>query len=468
MTTVRIRGIYATALTRLLSSRDEDENVDGYEIVQPSEPIDARFEASFADVPATVTIDAAGDRLGVGVTSTDEAAGRAVTETIAGLGIDALSWSDPVPSEAVFDGRVTDTTTNGVVVNLGGEEGYLPSTNADGPVEADDQLRVQVERAVPPWDEDRPVLRCDTAVSNGFARLVRGDTASPSNAIDVTDLLSTEPREGWTVRWNDRATDASFDALTDALTDLNDRADRIERALEDAPLEPEQRTRRVAVGSTSWVWFGRDTRFALDEHRRSVTTTMDGHHRIKAGTGAASAAVDFTEAVCEPTESFPFEVTARQFGPRVGDRIALHHGKPDGRCLDLGRGEVTDRTEETITLERRMSPGGTYDALGIERRAGDTAVTKLTEGRWWYPTVYRSAEGQRRGTYVNVCTPVELFPESARYVDLHVDVVKHADGTVERVDDDELEEAAEEGFVPEPLADRARTVATSIERAFEE
>ncbi len=459
MTTVRVRGIYATALTRLLSEMEE------YEIVQPSEPIEARFPASFADTPATVTIETTDDRLGVGVDSTADASGQDVTNAIADRGIDALSWSDPVPPEAVFDGRVIDTTTNGAVVDLGASEGYLPFTNTNDHVERGDQLRVQVATAVPPWTDDRPILRCDTAVSNGFARLVRGETTSASNTIDITELLSTEPREGWTVRWSDRASDASFDALTEALEALNERAARIDHALEDAVGDPR---RRVTPRSTAWVWFGRETRFALDEHRRSVTSTMDGHHRIKAGANAASAAVDFTEAVCEPTGSFPFDVTIRQFGPHVGDRIALRHGKPDGRCFDLGPGKVTDHTDETITIERRMSPGGTYDALGIERRAGDTAVTKLTEGRWWYPTVYRSAEDKRRGTYVNVCTPVELFPESARYVDLHVDVVKHADGTVERVDDDELDAACDRGDVPDVLAERARTVATSIQRALSE
>jgi predicted RNA-binding protein associated with RNAse of E/G family len=113
-----------------------------------------------------------------------------------------------------------------------------------------------------------------------------------------------------------------------------------------------------------------------------------------------------------------------------------------------------------------MASRGTYDALGTERRPGDVAVTKLTEGKWWYPTVYRSADGESRGTYVNVCTPVEVFPEAVRYVDLHVDVVKRPDGTVERVDDDELDAAVEAGEVPEPLAERARQVADAVENAL--
>jgi predicted RNA-binding protein associated with RNAse of E/G family len=113
-----------------------------------------------------------------------------------------------------------------------------------------------------------------------------------------------------------------------------------------------------------------------------------------------------------------------------------------------------------------MSPGGTYDALGTDREAGDVAVTKFKEGRWWYATVYRDADGERKGTYVNVCTPVEIFPDAVRYVDLHVDVVKHGDGSVERVDDDELDAAADAGNVPADLAEKARSVASAVENAL--
>jgi Ribonuclease G/E len=203
---------------------------------------------------------------------------------------------------------------------------------------------------------------------------------------------------------------------------------------------------------------------------------MPGHHRVKATHDGASAAVDFVEALCDPgtgeTDAddgvgFPFGVVTRQFGPAEGDAVRIEHGKPDGRLVVLGTGTVTDRDPAgSVTVRREMTPGGSYDALGVPRAAGDVAVTTLREGRWWYPTVYRDAEGDRKGTYVNVCTPVEVFPDAVRYVDLHVDVVKHADGTVDRVDDDELDEAERDGTVPPALAEKARSVATSIERAL--
>jgi hypothetical protein len=150
--------------------------------------------------------------------------------------------------------------------------------------------------------------------------------------------------------------------------------------------------------------------------------------------------------------------------------VAIEHGKPDGRVVTLGRGTVTgtDPDEGTVSVRREMTGGGEYDALGVAREGGDTATTRLVEGRRWYPTVYRDGGGTVKGTYVNVCTPLELFADSVRYVDLHVDVIRHADGAVEVVDEDELAAAVEAGHVSEPLAETATDVAERIASGLED
>ncbi|MFP4182471.1 MAG: DUF402 domain-containing protein [Thiohalospira sp.] len=192
------------------------------------------------------------------------------------------------------------------------------------------------------------------------------------------------------------------------------------------------------------------------------------HNDTVVGRLEAEHGVHFVEDLGGVDGDFPTGAALRQFGPAEGDRVAIRHGKPDGRCFSLGRGEVTEclRDEGKVTVRREMSGGGMYDALEVPRESGDVAVTKFREGRWWYPTAYRSSDGETKGTYVNVCTPVELFPDSARYVDLHVDVVRFPDGEVRRVDDDELDESVAAGEVSEELAEKARSVASSVEKAL--
>ncbi|MBO4247303.1 DUF402 domain-containing protein [Halomicrobium sp. IBSBa] len=461
--TVRIRGIYTTALTELF--RDEPG------VVQPSPPIVDRFDAEFTHEPATVTVETTADRQGVRVTGDPDAV-EAVSERLADVGRDALVWSDPTPRGAVYDGAVTETLGGGAIVALGDGEGYLPYGETDRRIEDGDRIRVQVDEPSPPWSGDRATLSTTIRAHGSLVTLVRGETIEHTGP-ELADILPADPVDGWGSSWHRHSDDAGLDALGDALERANDRAAALDDALADAPAPADDAPQRhAAPESTAWVWFGRESRFALDDARDAVTATMPGHHRIKAGSRSASAGVDLAEAVADGfrtgEQDFPFTAVASQFGPAAGDTVRLDHGKPDGRLYTLGDAAVQSvEPDGTVTVEREMSPGGTYDALGVDRQAGDVATTKVKEGRWWYPTVYEGADGTKRGTYVNVCTPVEVFPDAVRYVDLHVDVVKHADGRVERVDDDELDAAVEGGHVSAALAEKARSVAKAVKHGLE-
>jgi len=461
---VRLRGIYTTALTRRFLDA-------GHDVVGASDPIRERFDADFGSDPHDVTVETTGDRQGVGVAGDVDAVERAVDDLIHTR--DTFAWASPAPRDAVFDARVTETLGSGAVCELGGAEGFLPFGNVNAHVGVGDEVRVQITEAAAPWIDRRPVLDGSIRARAGPATLVRGGSGVAVDTHDdeagrelagMTDLLGIDPPDGWGLVWADAATDADMGALETALERAVERAETLSSAL-DSPVDPPRRL--ASPAATTWVWFGREARFALDEDRRAVTTTMLGHHRVKAASSEASRAVDFVEALGSHDGDFHFEAVTDTFGPVAGDRVRLDHGKPDGRRIVLGRAEVIDRDPDgTLTLRREMTGGGTYDALGVSREAGDVAITKVREGRWWYPTVYRGDDGVRKGTYVNVCTPVECFPDAVRYVDLHVDVVKGPDGEIRRVDDDELDDAVAAGQVSDALAEKARSVATSLENAL--
>jgi len=499
MARARVRGIYATALTaRLLDA--------GHEVVDASPPIRRRFDAEFGTEPPDVRIETSADRQGVGAGGDPDALG-AVRGVLTGAGRDALAWPDPTPPGTVLDGEVTDTLGGGAVVDLrvgewgaGGDgdggtgapaaaaEGYLPYGDVDARVETGDAVRVQVRESAAPWTDRRPELAGRLRVGGDLVALepgsgtrvdVREDEAARELA-GMLDLLDLDPPAGWRAVWRPPAVDADTEALSAGLDAAVEAAEGLRAAVgaEDETggglgvLGDRSRVRDAPLAAPNagvWVWFGRESRSGLDDARRTATATMPGHHRAKAGSSDASAGVDLAEALCEPDADaeFPFAVVADAFGPREGDSLRIDHGKPDGRLITLGEGSVTGVDPDgTVTVEREMSSGGTYDGLGVDRVAGDVAETSLKEGRWWYPTTYRGRDGTVRGTYVNVCTPVEVFPDAARYVDLHVDVVKLPDGTVERVDDDALDESVAAGHTPEPLAEKARSVASALENAL--
>lgn len=470
MTRVRVRGIYSTALTRRLLDA-------GFDVVDASPPIRERFDADFETAPYEADVWMTPDRQGVGVAGRPDAA-DAVLDVVGDAGVDTFTWPDRAARGAVFNAVVERTMGGGAVVALADDhEGYLPFDAADQHVAEGDHLRVQVQEPNPWWHRDRPVVGTQLRAIGGLASLQRGvdalvagtpDGSSDHELARTTELLPPEVPDHWGVQWHYAAEDAGMDALGDALEAVVALANRLEEAAADAPRPADVAPHRVAAPErTVWTWFGRDSRFALDDARREVTATMPGHHRIKAGSEAASGAVDFAEALGAAPEGFPFGAVTDQYGPTEGDLVAIEHGKPDGRLITIGRGEVTarDREDGRVTVRREMTGGGTYDALGVERERGDVATTRFTEGNWWYPTVYEGTDGHVKGTYLNVSTPVEVFPDAVRYVDLHVDVVKHADGTVDVVDEDELRDCVDAGHVSEALAERALDVAERVRAA---
>ncbi|MFP8952872.1 DUF402 domain-containing protein [Natrialbaceae archaeon A-arb3/5] len=474
MTTVRVRGIYTTAVTRLL-----DEN--GFDVVQASEPIRERFDRAFPAEPADVTIYTTRDRQGLEVSGDPDAVDSIAAE-LDDLAIDTFRWAGQTPRSGVFDAEVLDADGgSGAVVDLNnGQRGYLNYDDADGYVDAGNRYRVQVDEPTPPWDDDHARVRPSLEVGNGLCTLSRDRTGVSAalrgeradELVGMTNLLSPDVPEGWGLRWQSPAAEADLDAMGSALENAVGRVRALEDDLANASDEPGEPARLATPRKTAWLWFGRESRFALDDARRAVETTMPGHHRTKAADRSASAAVDFAEAVCGSTAvdldgQFPFDAVTRQFGPTNGDRLEIGHGKPDGRLISLGYGDVTSWDPDgKVTLERSMRGGGTYDALGTQKTDGDVAVTKFREGRWWYPTTYKADDGSTKGTYVNICTPVELFPDTVRYVDLYVDVIKRPDGTVEIVDEAELADAVSDGLVAGDVAEKARSVAEAVERAL--
>ena len=481
---VRIRGIYTTALTQLARE-------SGWTVVDASPPIERRFTTDFADGSYDVAVETTGDRQGVGVAGASEAVDT-VTTRLVDVGTDTCWWVEPAPVGSVFDGRVTETNSRGAIVDCGPIEGYLPFAAVERYIDPDDTVRVQVRESTPPWADRRHRLGGEIRVATdlvalhpeaGSPTVDTHDDAAARELLGMADLLAVTPPDGWRVEWQHAATDASMDELREALETATTRVETVAEKLtddsaaeidHDAGGESDSPQTVVTQGAGSWCWFGRDSRFALDKIRREVAATMAGHHRIKAGSEEASAAVDFVESLSadeaavggDADTTFPFAAVTDNFGPTVGDEITINHGKPDGRLFSLGSGTVTERDSESITLVRELTGGGRYDGLGVPRSDGDTATTTFQEGRWWYPTVYRTSDEELIGTYVNICTPIECFPEAVRYIDLHVDVLKYPDGTVERVDDDELDAAVTNGDLSDKLAEKTRAVATALETSL--
>ena len=198
----------------------------------------------------------------------------------------------------------------------------------------------------------------------------------------------------------------------------------------------------------------------LDEIRATVTPTIAGHHYYKACGNRVSSMVDIAERMLE--EECPREEVEELLNesiqgifPRMGSRISLEHVKIDGQTFDLGLAQIMkfDRKNGRLILLRRFFKKGVYDGLKVQKDPGDYAVTEAVIGDLSFRTRYFSRDERYKGTYININTPVELYPSKIRYVDLEVDVCVWPSGEIRRIDDEKLEEAASRGLISEKLVE---------------
>ncbi len=205
---------------------------------------------------------------------------------------------------------------------------------------------------------------------------------------------------------------------------------------------------------------------SLDRIRGEVVPTLDGHHRFRI---IGSEYVDLIE---REVEKYPFKMAKMEEAVRKrlilddlkrGKILRIEHVKPEGNVIQLRRGGITSLSADKreMFLHRALS-GGRYDGLGLIIEKGDYGITRAREGDWIVEHSYYSAEGDLKGKYWNINTPVEFYPDKIRYIDLHVDVVLREGERPEIIDRDQLEHLVDEGYVNEELARKALRIAEAL------
>lgn len=219
---------------------------------------------------------------------------------------------------------------------------------------------------------------------------------------------------------------------------------------------------RRRVDSCLDVEFPWASKMKLDEHRRALVPTLQMHHFYKASGGEVSSAADMAERLLlggRPVEEVEelLRRTLTPYFPYEGSCIGIEHVKLSGAVLSLGKAVIEAYDEESqIRYTREMRSGGVYDGLGTEKEAGDLAVTEAKLGEYYTVTRYFSKGGRFKGAYINLNTPVELYPSKIRYVDLEVDICIWPRGEIKVIDEEMLERASSESIITNKLLEVVR------------
>ncbi len=451
MTTARVRGIYSTALTKLLL----DNNLD---IVQPSTTVKERFKLKENNETPDLDIYDRYDHQGVRALGQAEAVDT-FKEILQSQLEDTVIRKWKVTTNGIYKGLVkgSDSATYSVLVDIGLATGRIHEEEVSDPNAQ--QIVAQVKRRR--MGAKEPILTTAIKIPGKYAILIPGHQVKVSKKIldwqkrsHLSQLGKQLAPPNWGIIWRTAAANQPDDVLKNEITSLLKEGELIMKKAE-----------KVEAPATLWegrhfmdVEFPALSKGKLDEIRRSVAPTINGHHYYKTCGRRTSSALDMAERLLEqgvPVEEVEnlFKQTIEPELPHVGSIIGIEHVKLDGKVFHLGKASVEDFNHDnyTLCLSRVFEKEGVYDGLKTRKEPGDTAITEAKVGEWYFKTKYFSKHGKLKGTYINLNTPIELYPYAIRYVDLEVDVCVWPSGKVEKLDEEKLDEALKEGLVTERL-----------------
>jgi hypothetical protein len=459
-----IRGIYTTALTKLLLDH-------GFEIVNPSLTIKRRFGLNGNPAPPDLKIKDRYDIQGVRVLGTLEAVNKFYSILQSNFE-DVITRKWPVSVDGIYRGNVVDSDEYGVYVDIGG--GIVGRVLKSEIAYANEkQLTVQVERKR--IGAKQPLLTTNLKIVGNYAILAQNSKVGVSLKIrdlnkraELYALGKSIAPNGWGIIWRETAANQPREALEKEIKMLASKVETLKEKMNSSTETPQLLVDGLYFMDVEFPHFSKKS---LDKLRASATPTLDGHHFYKSCGGKVSSALEMAERLLE--EGKAQEDVEKSFKeqilyefPEEGSVVGIEHVKLSGIVFHLGQATIEAINENELKYKRVMRSNGFYDGLGVKKEAGDIALSEAKLGEWRITTKYFSSNGELKGTYVNLNTPVEIYPHAIRYVDLEVDVCIQPSGAVQVLDLEKLEKALEKGFISKGLFEIVKEKAYEIASAI--
>jgi Rne/Rng family ribonuclease len=449
----KIRGIYSTALTKMFLD-------NGFEIVQPSLTIKNRFGISDNLAPPDIKIKDRYDLQGVRVLGIPDAV-KKFQSILHSAFDDVLTREWHVSIDGIYKGKPLESDGYTVYVDVGsGVIGRLPKPEF---VMAEDKpLLVQVERRR--IGAKQPVLTTKLKIVGNYAILAQKSRVGVSLKIrdlkkreELYALGKTLAPDEWGIIWRESSANQSRETLENEIKELVAKVKILNEQASHAEA-PALLIEGLGFMDVEFPYFSKKR---LDKLRASVSQTLDGHHFYKCCGGEVSAALEMAEKLLEKGQnksevekSFKEALLCKL--PEEGSLVDVEHVKPSGIVFHLGQATIESLDDEQIKYSRIIRSDGFYDGLGVKKEVGDKAVSETEIGEWCITTKYFSRSGDWKGTYINLNTPVEIYPKTIRYVDLEVDGCIHPDGTNKILDVEKLEKALEKGYISKKLFEKVK------------
>ncbi|MEM1639183.1 MAG: DUF402 domain-containing protein [Desulfurococcaceae archaeon] len=461
MVNVRVRGIYATAISKILIN-------EGFKIIEASDKIRERLNVGFNTAPCDVTIkntENPDEILVIG--SPDEA--RVIFNVLVEKLKYVFKWESKIELNSVYLALIAEKRGDYCIADLGEAKGVLYPCKED----VGGKVIVGVKHS-PIKPGDKLILTRNFRVVGKYVHIIHGeqkisfsehihgeDAKAKLSAIAISKLMGS----GLGVHFRSSAKYADKESLISEIEQLTEEYKRILQLARDASKPVKLRSGEfIAIVSLSSL-----AKQILDEHRRAVAFTLSRHHSLKSM--GLSNLVDFAESVLSGVNATIGENLEKGVLNYLAERlreigkVEILHVKPTGEILRLQSGRVLDvkvhDNKLIAVLERVIKSPGIYDGLGIEKKPGDLDYVVVDTSK---PILQHNyfRDGNWLGTYININTPPEISESSIKYHDLLIDIVIFPTKEVKVVDTEEIKKLHEDSIITDELFEYAQQTVQQI------
>ncbi len=122
----------------------------------------------------------------------------------------------------------------------------------------------------------------------------------------------------------------------------------------------------------------------------------------------------------------------------ISREITIHAKKYDERVRKIWTGGVLSESDELVVMVARFEKTVKHNDLGVIEE-GTVSFEHFWLDRWYNVFRFHRPDGTLLAHYVNIAMPAEIDGDVLSYIDLDIDVIRWADGSVEVLDRDDFE-----------------------------
>ncbi|MHA1313013.1 MAG: DUF402 domain-containing protein [Candidatus Helarchaeota archaeon] len=465
--TVKIRGIYSTFLTKLLSNY--------FGITKATDIIKSRMDLPFHEVDPDITITNARELQKIHVSGKKEAIEEFI-KVIREEFPDTIICSSQSGENAIYKGIVVKNNYDKrfSIVNFGNFKAILENEL----VRPGKEILARIE--TPDFGRKKAIATTNVTIPGLYAVLLFRNRNKISQQIRNQQVRKNLYRLGsrlqmkeWGILWRTSAEEIleeDENILIEEVDRLQEKANYILKRYNEIP-----NFGLVFEGkNVISVEFPSHCKPLMDEIRRSVASiaTVNNHHYYKSLSREFNFLVDFSEKLVYKNPDYfdpvnnELNAFFRTFFPTKNQLVHIHHVKVDSRTFYLTPGNLISIEDDLIKIKRKIiaKKRANYNGLNILKEVGDYAILTCQFDKWYMRTEYFSSKNELKGEYWNINTPIELYfdPHRIRYCDLEIDLIRRSSGEIEIIDQEKLELVYEHNYISQVLRDKAIKVVNEL------